>query len=59
MHFLRAEPDKRLFFLVDLRSQAVQKLLLPLDFELSDSQVLFGAAALTALHIRGPGVAHI
>ena len=36
-----AGSGKRLFFLVDLRSQAVQTLLLPLDFELGDGQVFF------------------
>ena len=50
---------KRLFLLADLRGQAVQPLLLPLDFELGDGQVFFGAAALTALHIRVPGSTHI
>ncbi len=48
-----------LLFLVDLGGQAVQSLLLPLDFELGDGQVFFSAATLTALHIRVPGVAHI
>ena len=42
-----------------LGSQAVQTLLLPLDFELGDGQVFFSAAALTALYIRVPGIAHI
>ena len=46
-------------FLVDLSSQAVQPLLLPLDFELGDGQVFFSAATLTALYIRVPGIAHI
>ena len=50
---------KRLFLLADLRGQAVQPLLLPLNFELGDGQVLFGAATLTAFHIRVSGVAHI
>ena len=54
-----ASSGKRLFFLVDLRSQAVQTLLLPLDFELGDGQVFFSAATLTALYIRVPGIAHI
>ena len=44
---------------VGLCSQAVQPLLLPLDFELGDGQVFFSAAALAALYIRIPGVAHI
>ncbi len=44
-----------LLFLVDLGGQAVQPLLLPLDFELGDGQVFFGAAAFTALYIRVPG----
>ena len=44
---------------VGLGSQGVQPLLLPLDFELGDGQVFFGAAAFTALYIRVPGVAHI
>ena len=48
-----------LLFLVDLGGQAVQPFLLPLDFELGDGQVFFGAAALTALYIRVPGIAHI
>ena len=43
---------KRLFLLADLRGQAVQPLLLPLDFELGDGQVFFSAATLTALYIR-------
>ena len=38
--------------LVGLGGQGVQPLLFPLDFELGDSQVFFGAAALTALYIR-------
>ncbi len=38
---------------------AVQPFLLSLDFELGDGQVFFGAATLTALYIRVPGVAHI
>ena len=42
-----AGSGKRLFFLVDLRSQAVQTLLLPLDFELGDGRVFFSAATLT------------
>ena len=42
-----------------LGGQAVQTFLLPLDFELGDGQVFFGAAALTALYIRVPGIAHI
>ena len=50
---------KRLFFLVDLRSQAVQTLLLPLDFELGNGQVFFDAATLAALHIGVPGSTHI
>jgi len=53
-----AGSGKRLFFLVDLRSQAVQTFLLPLDFELGDGQVFFGAAALAALYIGVPGSAH-
>jgi len=48
-----------LLFLVNLGGQAVQPLLLPLDFELGDGQVFFGTAALAALHIRVSGVAHI
>ena len=43
---------KRLRLLVGLGGQAVQTFLLPLDFELGDGQVFFGAAALTALYIR-------
>ena len=39
--------------------RAVQPFLLPLDFELGDGQVFFGAATLTALYIRVPGIAHI
>jgi len=54
-----AGSGKRLFFLVDLRSQAVQTLLLPLDFELGDGQVFFSAATLTALYIRVPSIVHI
>ena len=50
---------KRLLLLVGLGGQGVQTFLLPLDFELGDSQVFFGAAALTALHIRVPGSTHI
>ena len=50
---------KRLRLLVGLGGQAVQSLLLPLDFELGDGQVFFSAATLTALYIRIPGVAHI
>ena len=42
-----------------LGGQAVQTFLLPLDFELGDGQVCFGATALTALYIRVPGIAHI
>ena len=51
--------SKRLCLFVGLCSQAVQTLLLPLDFELGDGQVFFSAAAFTALYIRVPGVAHI
>ena len=50
---------KRLLLLVGLGGQGVQTFLLLLDFELGDSQVFFGAAALTALHIRVPGSTHI
>ena len=45
--------------MVGLGGQAVQPLLLPLDFELGDGQVFFGTAALAALHIRVPGSTHI
>ena len=45
--------------MVGLGGQAVQTFLLPLDFELGDGQVFFGAAALTALYIRVPGIAYI
>ena len=38
---------------------AIRPFLLPLDFELSDSQVFFGAATLTALYIGIPGAVHI
>ena len=48
-----------LLFLVNLGGQAVQPLLLPLDFELGDGQVSFGTAELAALYIRVPGSAHI
>ena len=51
--------SKRLRLLVGLSGQSVQPLLLSLDFELGDSQVFFGATALTALYIRVPGIAHI
>ena len=50
---------KRLCLLVGLGGQGVQPFLLPLDFELSDSQVFFGAATLAALHIGVPGSTHI
>ena len=36
--------SKRLCLLVGLSSQGVQPFLLPLDFELGDGQVFFGAA---------------
>ena len=48
-----------LLFLVDLGGQTVQTLLFPLDFELGDSQMFFGAATLAALHIGVPGSTHI
>ena len=51
--------SKRLYLLIGLSGQGVQPLLLPLDFELSDSQVFFGAATFAALHIGVPGRAHI
>jgi len=50
---------KRLRLLVGLGGQAVQPFLLPLDFELGDGQVFFGAAALAALYIGVPGIVHI
>jgi len=50
---------KRLRLLVGLGGQGVQPLLLPLDFELGDGQVFFGAAALAALHIGIPSIVHI
>ncbi|MGL0910055.1 hypothetical protein ACSTB0_13460, partial [Faecalibacterium wellingii] len=40
---------KRLRLLVGLGGQAVQPFLLPLNFELGDGQVFFGAAALAAM----------
>ena len=48
-----------LLFLVNLGGQAVQPFLLPLNFELCDGQMFFGTAALAALHIGVPGIAHI
>ena len=39
---------------VDVYKRQVQPFLLPLDFELGDSQVFFGAATLTALYIGIP-----
>ena len=48
-----------LLFLVDLSGQTVQPFLFPLDFELGDGQVFFGAATLAALHIRVSGVVHV
>ena len=45
--------------MVGLGGQAVQPLLLPLDFELGDGQVFFGTAALAALYIGIPSIAHI
>ena len=48
-----------LLFLVNLGGQAVQPLLLPLDFELGYGQVFFGAATFAALHIGVPGNTHI
>ena len=48
-----------LLFLVNLGGQAVQPLLLPLDFELSDSQVFFGVTVFAALYIGVPGSTHI
>ena len=48
-----------LLFLVGLGGQGVQPFLLPLDFELGDGQVFFGAATLAALYIGVPGIAHI
>ena len=42
---------KRLCLFIGLCGQAVQTLLLPLDFELGDGQVFFGTAALAALYI--------
>ena len=48
-----------LLFLVNLGGQAVQPFLLPLNFELGDGQVFFGAAALAALYIGVPGIVHI
>ena len=50
---------KRLRLLVGLGGQAVQPLLLPLNFELGDGQVFFGAATFAALYIGVPGSAHI
>ena len=50
---------KRLLLLVGLGGQGVQTFLLPLDFELGDGQVFFGAATLAALHIGVPGSTHI
>ena len=49
---------KRLCLLVGLGGQGVQPFLLPLDFELGDGQVFFGAAALAALHIGIPSIVH-
>ena len=54
-----AGSGKRLFFLVNLRSQADQTLLLPLNFELGDGEVFISAATLAARQIGVPGVAHI
>jgi len=51
--------SKRLCLLVGLSSQGVQPFLLPLNFELGDGQVFFGAATLTALYIGIPGAVHI
>ena len=51
--------SKRLCLLVGLGGQGVQPFLLPLDFELRDGQVFFGAATLAALHIGVPGSTHI
>ena len=48
-----------LLFLVNLGGQAVQPFLLPLNFELGDGQVFFGAAALAALYIGVPDIVHI
>ena len=47
-----------LLFLVNLGGQAVQPFLLPLNFELGDGQVFFGAATFAALYIGVPGSAH-
>ena len=47
-----------LLFLVNLGGQAVQPFLLPLNFELCDGQVFFGAATFAALYIGVPGSAH-
>ena len=47
-----------LLFLVNLGGQAVQPFLLPLNFELGDGQVFFGAAALAALYIGVPDIVH-
>ena len=47
-----------LLFLVNLGGQSVQSLTLPLDFELGDGQVFFGAATFAALYIGVPGSAH-
>ena len=48
-----------LLFLVNLGGQAVQPFLLPLNFELGDGQVFFGAATFAALYIGVPGSTHI
>ena len=51
--------SKRLCLFVGLGGQGVQPFLLPLNFELGDGQVFFGAATFAALYIGVPGSTHI